>query len=262
MNKPNFAGAACPTPHRPRETVLLGHGSGGTLSRELIEQVFLPELGEAAPRTLDDAAIIATQDQRPGQRLALSTDSHVVTPLFFPGGDIGHLAVCGTVNDLAMVGARPLALTCGFILEEGLPFATIRQVLASMRTAAKEAGIHFAAGDTKVVQRGSADKLFINTSGVGVVDQDVQISGANARPGDVIILSGTLGDHGIAVLAAREGLGFETELVSDAAPLNHLVQAMLDAGTIHVLRDPTRGGLATSLVESSEQSAVTLLIEE
>jgi hydrogenase expression/formation protein HypE len=262
MNKPNFAGAACPTPHRPRETVLLGHGSGGTLSRELIEQVFLPELGEAAPRTLDDAAIIATQDQRPGQRLALSTDSHVVTPLFFPGGDIGHLAVCGTVNDLAMVGARPLALTCGFILEEGLPFATIRQVLASMRTAAKEAGIHFAAGDTKVVQRGSADKLFINTSGVGVVDQDVQISGANARPGDVIILSGTLGDHGIAVLAAREGLGFETELVSDAAPLNHLVQAMLAAGVVHTLRDPTRGGLATSLVEISEQSKVSLLIEE
>ncbi|XCN73694.1 MAG: hydrogenase expression/formation protein HypE [Candidatus Electrothrix aestuarii] len=260
MDKPNFAGAACPTPHQAKETVLLGHGSGGTLSRELVEQVFLPELGEAAPRTLDDAAIIETAKQ--GQRLALSTDSHVVEPLFFPGGDIGHLAVCGTVNDLAMMGARPLALTCGFILEEGLPFATLRQVLASMRVAAEEAGIYFAAGDTKVVQRGSADKMFINTSGVGVVDQGVQVSGANARPGDVIIVSGTLGDHGITVLATREGLGFETDLASDAAPLNHLVQAMLAAGTIHVLRDPTRGGLATSLVEISEQSQVTLLIEE
>ncbi|MDU9050368.1 MAG: hydrogenase expression/formation protein HypE [Candidatus Electrothrix sp. Rat3] len=266
MNQPDFAGAACPTPHRPKETVLLGHGSGGTLSRELVEQVFLPELGEAAPQTLDDAAIIAIQsqgqDQLQGQRLALSTDSHVVEPLFFPGGDIGHLAVCGTVNDLAMVGAKPLALTCGFILEEGLPFATLRQVLASMRLAAKEAGIHFAAGDTKVVQRGSADKMFINTSGVGMVDQGVQISGANARPGDVIIVSGTLGDHGITVLATREDLGFDTDLISDAAPLNHLVQAMLAAGEIHTLRDPTRGGLATSLVEISEQSQVTLLIEE
>ncbi|WLE96917.1 MAG: hydrogenase expression/formation protein HypE [Candidatus Electrothrix communis] len=264
MDEPTFAGPTCPTPHRPKETVLLGHGSGGTLSRELVEQVFLPELGEAAPRALDDAAIIATLDQgqRQGQRLALSTDSHVVEPLFFPGGDIGHLAVCGTVNDLAMVGAKPLALTCGFILEEGLPFDTLRRVLASMRAAAQEAGIHFAAGDTKVVQRGSADKLFINTSGVGLVDQGVQISGANARPGDVIILSGTIGDHGIAVLAAREGLGFDTDLVSDAAPLNHLVQSMLAAGEVHTLRDPTRGGLATSLVEISEQSKISLLIEE
>ena len=264
MDKATFAGPACPTPHRLKETVLLGHGSGGTLSRDLIEQVFLPELGEAAPRALDDAAIIATldQNQRQGQRLALSTDSHVVEPLFFPGGDIGHLAVCGTVNDLAMVGAKPLALTCGFILEEGLPFETLRRVLASMRVAAKEAGIHFAAGDTKVVQRGSADKLFINTSGVGLVDQGVQISGANAQPGDVIILSGTIGDHGIAVLAARAGLGFDTDLTSDAAPLNHLVQAMLAAGEVHTLRDPTRGGLATSLVEISEQSKVSLLVEE
>ncbi|MCI5150711.1 MAG: hydrogenase expression/formation protein HypE, partial [Candidatus Electrothrix sp. MAN1_4] len=184
MNKPDFAGAACPTPHRPKKTVLLGHGSGGSLSRELIEQVFLPELDEVAPHTLDDAAVIKAKDLHQGQRLALSTDSHVVEPLFFPGGDIGHLAVCGTVNDLAMVGAKPLALTCGFILEEGLPFATLRQVLTSMRVAAEEAGIYLAAGDTKVVQRGSADKLFINTSGLGVVDQGVQISGANARPGD------------------------------------------------------------------------------
>lgn len=262
MNKPDFAGATCPTPHQAKETVLLGHGSGGTLSRELVEQVFLPELGPVAPRALDDAAIIEMADQQQGQRLALSTDSHVVEPLFFPGGDIGHLAICGTVNDLAMVGARPLALTCGFVLEEGLPFTTLRKVLASMRAAAEEAGIYLAAGDTKVVQRGSADKLFINTSGLGVVDQGVQISGANARPGDVIIVSGTLGDHGITVLATREGLGFETDLASDAAPLNHLVQAMLATGTIHVLRDPTRGGLATSLVEISEQSQVTLLIEE
>ena len=260
MNKKNFTDTSCLIPHQPKETILLGHGSGGTLSQELVEQVFLPELGPVAPKVLDDAAIIATQDQ--SQCLALSTDSHVVEPLFFPGGDIGHLAICGTVNDLAMVGAKPLALTCGFVLEEGLLFATLRQVLASMRTAAEEAGIYLAAGDTKVVQRGSADKMFINTSGLGVVDQGIQISGANARPGDVIIVSGTLGDHGIAVLAAREGLGFDTDLISDTAPLNHLVQAMLAAGTIHVLRDPTRGGLATSLVEIARQSRVTLLIEE
>jgi hydrogenase expression/formation protein HypE len=172
------------------------------------------------------------------------------------------LAICGTVNDLAMLGAQPVALTCGFVLEEGLSFDVLQRVVASMKDAAQEAGVYLAAGDTKVVQKGGADKLFINTSGIGKLSSGISISGANAEEGDVIILSGTLGDHGIAVLSAREGLGFETTLESDVAPLNHLVAAMVGAGEIHVLRDPTRGGLATSLVEISEQSNVTVEVSE
>lgn len=258
MNEFDFEGYTCPVPIRPTETVILGHGSGGTLSRDLLRRLFLPDFGTAAPRSLDDSAVVEMN----GARFALTTDSHVVSPLFFPGGDIGRLAICGTVNDLAMVGAKPIALTCGFVLEEGLPFETLQRVVASMQAAAKEAGVYIAAGDTKVVQKGGADKLFINTSGVGMIADGVNISGANAKEGDVIIVSGTIGDHGIAVLSAREDLGFETTLESDVAPLNHLVEAMLAAGDIHVLRDPTRGGLATSLVEISEQSNVTIEIEE
>lgn len=258
MNEFDFEGYTCPVPIRPTETVILGHGSGGTLSRDLLRRLFLPDFGTAAPRSLDDSAVVEMN----GARFALTTDSHVVSPLFFPGGDIGRLAICGTVNDLAMVGAKPIALTCGFVLEEGLPFETLQRVVASMQAAAKEAGVYIAAGDTKVVQKGGADKLFINTSGVGMIADGVNISGANAKEGDVIIVSGTIGDHGIAVLSAREDLGFETALESDVAPLNHLVEAMLAAGDIHVLRDPTRGGLATSLVEISEQSNVTIEIEE
>ena len=258
MTELRLEGAACPAPLRPEERVILGHGSGGLLSRDLLQRLFLPGLGEAAPSSLDDAAVLETG----GQRLAMTTDSHVVTPLFFPGGDIGRLAVCGTVNDLAMVGAQPLALTCGFVLEEGLPFETLRRVVASMQAAAQEAGVRIVAGDTKVVQRGSADQLFINTSGLGVLADGVRISGANAQPGDAVIVSGTIGDHGIAVLAAREELGFETLLESDVAPLNHLVAAMLAAGEVHVLRDPTRGGLATSLAEIAEQSQATIELEE
>lgn len=258
MNEFDFEGYTCPVPIRPTETVILGHGSGGTLSRDLLRRLFLPDFGTAAPRSLDDSAVVEMN----GARFALTTDSHVVSPLFFPGGDIGRLAICGTVNDLAMVGAKPIALTCGFVLEEGLPFETLQRVVASMQAAAKEAGVYIAAGDTKVVQKGGADKLFINTSGVGMIADGVNISGANAKEGDVIIVSGTIGDHGIAVLSAREDLGFETALESDVAPLNHLLEAMLAAGDIHVLRDPTRGGLATSLVEISEQSNVTIEIEE
>lgn len=258
MNEFDFEGYTCPVPIRPTETVILGHGSGGTLSRDLLRRLFLPDLGTAAPRSLDDSAVVEMN----GARFALTTDSHVVSPLFFPGGDIGRLAICGTVNDLAMVGARPIALTCGFVLEEGLPFETLQRVVASMQDAAKEAGVYIAAGDTKVVQKGGADKLFINTSGMGAIADGVNISGANAKEGDVVIVSGTIGDHGIAVLSAREDLGFETTLESDVAPLNHLIEAMLAAGEIHVLRDPTRGGLATSLVEISEQSNVTIEIEE
>jgi len=254
----DFEGYTCPVPIRPTETVILGHGSGGTLSRDLLNRLFLPELGKAAPRALDDSAVVIVD----GQRYALTTDSHVVSPLFFPGGDIGRLAICGTVNDLAMVGAMPTALTCGFVLEEGLAFDVLQRVVASMKAAAQEAGVFIAAGDTKVVQKGGADLVFINTSGMGKIPEGINISGANAKEGDVIIISGTIGDHGIAVLSAREGLGFETTLESDVAPLNHLIQAMIGAGEIHVLRDPTRGGLATSLVEISEQSNVTIEINE
>ena len=254
----NFEGYTCPVPIQPKDTVVLGHGSGGKLSHDLINRLFLPELGKAAPRALDDSAIVTLN----GQRLALTTDSHVVSPLFFPGGDIGKLAICGTVNDLAMVGAKPYALTCGFVVEEGLSFEILQRIVQSMRDAAAEAGVFIAAGDTKVVQKGGADKLFINTSGVGLVDAGVDISGVNAKVGDVVIVSGTLGDHGIAVMSAREDLGFSTDLKSDVAPLNHLVRAMMDAGEIHVLRDPTRGGLATTLNEIAKQSNVVIELQE
>jgi hydrogenase expression/formation protein HypE len=258
MDEFDFEGYVCPVPIRPTDTVMLAHGSGGTLSRDLLNRLFLPELGKAAPRALDDSAVVVMD----GQRYAITTDSHVVAPLFFPGGDIGRLAICGTVNDLAMVGATPIALTCGFIVEEGLPFDILQRVVVSMKEAAQEAGIYLAAGDTKVVQKGSADQLFINTSGIGKIAEGINISGANAKDGDVVIVSGTIGDHGIAVLSAREDLGFETKLESDVAPLNHLVQAMVEAGDVHVLRDPTRGGLATSLVEIAGQSNVTIEIDE
>lgn len=257
-NDLNFEGYSCPLPIQPTERVVLGHGSGGKLTHDLLRRLFLPDLGKAAPRALDDAARLPLE----GGRLALTTDSHVVSPLFFPGGDIGRLAVCGTVNDLAMVGARPLALTSAFIIEEGLSFEVLQRVVQSMQAAAEEAGVFIAAGDTKVVQKGDADGLFITTSGVGLVPPGVEISGANARPGDVVIVSGTLGDHGVAVLSQREGLGFETDLQSDVAPLNGLVAEMLAAGEVHVLRDPTRGGLATTLVEISRQSNVTIEIRQ
>lgn len=258
MDDFNFEGYTCPVPIRPTDTVILGHGSGGTLSRDLLNRLFLPELGKAAPRALDDSAVVTID----GQRYALTTDSHVVSPLFFPGGDIGRLAICGTVNDLAMIGATPVALTCGFMIEEGLSFDILQRVVASMKEAAQEAGVYIAAGDTKVVQKGGVDQIFINTSGIGKIPDGINISGANAKEGDVIMVSGTIGDHGIAVLSAREGLGFETTLESDVAPLNHLVREMISAGEIHVLRDPTRGGLATSLVEISEQSNVTIELNE
>jgi hydrogenase expression/formation protein HypE len=257
-NPPDFDSFSCPLPLQPGERVVLGHGSGGRLSRDLLERVILPALGSAAPRTLDDSAILETE----AGRLAFTTDSYVVRPLEFPGGTIGRLAICGTVNDLAMAGATPIALSIGCILEEGLSLEMLSRILNSAREAAEEAGVYLAAGDTKVVERGKADGLFINTAGVGRLPEGVKIGGAAARPGDAVLLSGAVGDHGIAVLSAREGLGFETELKSDVAPLSGLVAAMLAAGEVHVLRDPTRGGLATSLVEIAGQSGVAIEVDE
>jgi hydrogenase expression/formation protein HypE len=199
-----------------------------------------------------------------GARLAFTTDSYVVDPIFSPGGDIGSLAVCGTVNDLAMRGARPYFLSVGFIIEEGFPIKDLEQIILSMERAAKEAGVQVVTGDTKVVPKGAADKIFINTSGIGLIPEGIHIAGQNARPGDAVIISGTIGDHGMTILSKREGLSFESSLKSDAAPLNRLVQEMLKTGSkIHVLRDPTRGGLATTLNEIAMQSSVGIeLLEE
>jgi len=249
----------------PDEVVLLGHGSGGVLSHELVERIFLKHLANEALGALEDASdiILADGQGRLAGQPVLTTDSYVVRPIFFPGGDIGKLAVCGTVNDLAMRGAQPLALSAGFILEEGLLLADLERVAASMAATAREAGVQIVAGDTKVVERGSADKIFINTAGVGLTPPGVRISGAGARPGDAILLSGAVGDHGLAIMTHREGLRFESPLQSDCAPLNGLVQAMLAVcPRIHALRDPTRGGLATTLNELAAASGVGMEIEE
>ena len=249
------------------DKILLAHGSGGRLSHDLIRDLFLPHFSAPALAKLDDSAVVgpiaAALTAGDSGRLAFTTDSYVVKPLFFKGGDIGRLAVCGTVNDLAMVGAEPLYLSAGFVIEEGLELAVLRRVIASMKESAQEAGVEIVAGDTKVVERGAADELFINTAGLGAVAPGLDISASNARAGDVVILSGAIGDHGIAVLSQREGLAFQTDLASDVAPLNHLVAAMLKTSPhIHVLRDPTRGGLATSLNEIASQSQIGIRIEE
>jgi hydrogenase expression/formation protein HypE len=239
------------------DKILLAHGSGGKLMHDLIES-FLPELANPILDRLDDAAVFEISG-----RLAFTTDSYTVNPLFFPGGDIGRLAVCGTVNDLAMSGARPLYLSLALIIEEGLPTADLKRIITSIKKAAGEAGVKIVTGDTKVVNQGSADKIFINTAGVGTVPEGVDISAANARPGDKIIISGGIGDHGIAVLSQREGLKFHTPVPSDCAPLNGLVAAMLGASTnIHCLRDPTRGGLAVTLNDFARQSKAGIIIEE
>ena len=256
----NIEGAVCAPPLTHNEQIVMGHGAGGRMSHQLIQKAFVSAFQNTALNAGDDAALV-----EPGlrQKLSISTDAHVVSPLFFPGGDIGKLAVCGTVNDVAMLGAKPLYLTAGFILEEGLPMDTLKRVVESMRLAAEEAGVQIVAGDTKVVQKGTADGMYITTAGVGVVHEDVNVSGANAKPGDVVILSGTIGGNGIAVLGARGELGFESSLQSDVAPLNHLIAAMLDASpNIHVLRDPTRGGLATTLNEIAVQSNAGILLKE
>jgi hydrogenase expression/formation protein HypE len=239
------------------DKILLAHGSGGKLSQDLI-QSFLPELSNPVLDKLEDSAVLNLSG-----RLAFTTDSYTVNPIFFPGGDIGKLAVCGTVNDLAMSGARPLYLSLSFIIEEGFTLAELKRVLVSIKEAAAEAGVKIVTGDTKVVNRGSADKLFINTAGIGQIPEGVNISAANARPGDKIIINGNIGDHGIAVLSQREGLEFQLPVPSDCAPLNGLVAEMLAVSKeIHCLRDPTRGGLATTLNDFAAQSGVGITLEE
>jgi len=240
------------------DRILLAHGSGGRLAHELIENVLVKPLSNPLLDRLDDSAVVPFSG-----RLAFTTDSYVVNPIFFPGGDIGKLAVCGTVNDLSMVGATPLYLSLAFIIEEGLLVDELERVLISVQAAAREAQVQIVTGDTKVVNKGSADRLFVNTAGVGTVPEGVDISGSSAKPGDKVILSGTIGDHGIAVLSQREGLGFSTRLESDCAPLNGLVAEMMAASKrIHTMRDPTRGGLATTLNELASQSKVGIRIEE
>lgn len=245
------------------DKVMLGHGSGGKMMKRIIEEVFYEAYGNDLLLEGDDAAVLSLQISTGEKRIAFSTDSFVVTPLFFPGGDIGRLAVCGTVNDVATSGATPRYLSCGFILEEGLPLEDLRRICASMAACAKEAGVKLVTGDTKVVGKGHADGIFINTSGVGVFEKDVRLSGAFCQPGDKVLLSGTLGDHGITIMSCRESLSFSTNLESDAAPLNHLIAAVLEAApNTRCFRDPTRGGLASTLNEFAEQSKTDIVIEE
>ncbi len=240
------------------DKILLAHGSGGKLMHDLVAENFVPLFDNVFLNKLDDSAVFDLSG-----RLAFTTDSYVVSPIFFPGGDIGKLAVCGTVNDLAMSGAVPKYLSLSLIIEEGLSMSDLRRIMDSIKDAVREAGVQIVTGDTKVVNRGSADRLFVNSAGVGVISPGVDISGSNARPGDMVILSGSIGDHGIAVISQREGLQFSSPVESDCAPLNSLVAEMLDSGVeIRCLRDPTRGGTASTLNEFASSSGVGIRIEE
>ena len=255
----SLLGASCPIPITNYSEIVLAHGSGGKLSHQLMEKMVLPQFRNELLEPLHDGAIFSIG----GQRVAFSTDSYVVNPIFFPGGDIGKLAVHGTVNDLAMCGARPLYLSVGFILEEGIPMEDFWRVVQSMREAASVAGVMLVTGDTKVVDRGKADKIFINTSGIGVIPDGINISPSRTHPGDKIIISGAMAVHGMAIMSVREGLEFETEIASDTAPLNSLVEAMLATKIdIHVLRDPTRGGITSALTEIAQSAKVGMLLDE
>lgn len=241
------------------DRILLAHGSGGTMMRELIEDVFMGRFTDPALLKMDDAASLDVS----GGRIAVSTDTYVVQPVFFPGGDIGRLAVCGTVNDLATSGATPLYLTVGFVLEEGLAVEDLRRIVETMAASAEEAGVRIVTGDTKVVDRGHGDGIYINTAGVGLLRDGVDLSGRYCRPGDKVLLSGTLGDHGIAVISVREGLAFSTDITSDAAPLNRLTAAVLEAAPdVRCFRDPTRGGLSSTLNELATASGVSITVDE
>ena len=250
----------CPIPIQEYPVVLLAHGGGGRLTQMLIERMFWPTFRNPALETLHDGAVLEVE----GVRLAFTTDSFVVSPIFFPGGDIGGLAVNGTVNDLAMCGARPLYLSLGLILEEGFPMEDLWRVVRSIQEAAQEAGVEVATGDTKVVDRGKGDGVFINTTGLGLIPPGIHISPQRARPGDVVLINGAIAVHGIAILSVREGLEFETTLESDTAPLNGLVEALLRAAgpEVHVLRDPTRGGVASALNEIAASAGVGMALDE
>lgn len=256
----DFSAASCPIPVSEYPTVLMAHGGGGRMTQMLIERFFLGEFRNPALEVLHDGALLEVE----GSRLAFSTDSFVIQPLFFPGGNIGSLAIHGTVNDLAMCGARPTAISAGFILEEGLAMDDLWRITQSMRAAAEEAEVPIVTGDTKVVDRGKGDGVFINTSGIGVVPAGVSVSPVRARPGDVVLVSGSIADHGIAIMSVREGLEFDTTIESDSASLVAMVQKVLEAGgdSVHVLRDPTRGGVASALNEIAAQARVGVRIDE
>ncbi|HET7228552.1 MAG TPA: hydrogenase expression/formation protein HypE [Longimicrobium sp.] len=257
---PNPALGACPLPMDDYPTVVMAHGGGGRMSKLLTEQLFFPALGNPLLAAFHDGSVLEIG----GARLAVSTDSFVISPAFFPGGDIGSLAVHGTVNDLAMCGARPLALSAGFILEEGFPMADLWRAATSMRAAADAAGVQIVTGDTKVVDRGKGDGIYINTTGIGIVPAGVEIAPTRARPGDVVLLSGSIATHGIAILSVREGLEFDTELRSDSAALNGMVSTLVDrlGRSVHVLRDPTRGGVASALNEIASSAGVGISLDE
>ncbi len=285
-DKPNLLGWTCPRPLQNYPTIVMGHGAGGKMMADLIDHLFAPAFDNEWLGQMGDATALDLSSIVRGPlsgKLAFTTDSFVVSPLFFPGGNIGELAVYGTVNDLAMRGAKPLFLSAGFILEEGLPMETLGRVVDSMAAACMKAGVKIAAGDTKVVQKGHGDGLYINTTGIGVIPEGVEIAPQNARPGDMVLVNGTMGDHGIAVMSVREGLAFETEIKSDTAPLNGLVEAMIEASrsghgspshkskkqgglshppAIHCLRDATRGGLAAVLNELAIASKVGIVFDE
>jgi hydrogenase expression/formation protein HypE len=250
----------CPLPITKHDTIQLSHGSGGKMMNDLIGKLFLWAFDNPYLNKLDDQAVVEIN----GVRLAVSTDSFVVDPIFFPGGDIGELAVNGTVNDVCMSGARPLFLSAGFVLEEGFSLEDLRKIVESMRAAAAHAGVIIITGDTKVVNKGKGDKVFINTTGIGVVEHDFVLSSRNLRPGDILLLSGSIGDHGMAILSRREGLSFDSPIESDTAPLNGLVQEILKAGgeSVHAMRDPTRGGLAATLNEFAASSQIGIRIRE
>jgi len=258
---PRFDDWTCPLALRHLTNIVMGHGGGGSLTADLVEHLFAPAFRNDALDTMGDSAVL---DLPAGAtRLAFSTDSHVVRPLFFPGGSIGDLAVHGTVNDLAMAGARPLFLSAGFILEEGLPLAQLGEIVRRMAEAAKSAGVLLVTGDTKVVEKGHGDGCYINTSGVGIVPANLKLGPHLARPGDAVLVSGRIGDHGIAILSVREGMEFDTPIVSDSAALHDLVAAILPAkSNLRVLRDPTRGGVAATLNEIASQSGVGIVLDE
>ena len=258
-SSPSPLTGSCPIPISDYREIVLAHGSGGKLSQQLIQKIVLPQFRNELLEPLHDGAIFTVN----GARLAFSTDSFVVNPIFFPGGDIGKLAVHGTVNDLSMCGARPLYLSAGFILEEGTSMEDFWRIVSSMREAAAEAGVALVTGDTKVVDRGKADKIFINTSGIGVVPDGVDIAPGRARVGDKVILSGEIAVHGMAIMSVREGLEFETQIASDTAPLNRLVESILAAAPdVHVLRDPTRGGVTSALTEIAQTAKVGIRLDE